>query len=215
METTSDTPQKHFANRVTPLSKALALILFVVLPILTLYVGYQAGIKHNVSDSEAVSEEISSTSNPISTETESPPEEFYVVEKEEYKVSIPKDYSFTNRREEDTLTVDYYANGQADEIVIVINPLSEEFVRIDSVRTLIQNPRDAQAQAAYGNQSTYDLADPSYRYEYVNDRAVLVYAGGIVHEIIGGTQSKPILYNFTSANHPEYLEKIVRSFTVK
>lgn len=215
MDPIAETPQKHFLNRVTPFSKALALILFVALPLLTLYLGYQAGLKDNAFKHEVTPDNAVSARNQADTESEVSSGEFHVVEKEQYIVSIPKEYSFTSRREEDALIVDYYANGQGDEIVIVISPLSEEFVRIDSVRTLIQNPRDAQAQVAYGNQSTYDLADPTYRYEYANGRAVLVYAGGIVHEIIGGTQSKPILYNFTSANNPEYLEQVVRSFTVK
>lgn len=45
MEPTIETSHKHFVNRVTPLSKALALALFVALPLLTLYVGYQAGTR--------------------------------------------------------------------------------------------------------------------------------------------------------------------------
>lgn len=45
MEQDLETPQKHFVNRVTPLSKLLALMLFVALPILTLYLGYREGIQ--------------------------------------------------------------------------------------------------------------------------------------------------------------------------
>ena len=37
--------QKHFINRVTPFSKTLAVVVFVALPILTLYIGYQKGSK--------------------------------------------------------------------------------------------------------------------------------------------------------------------------
>lgn len=36
-------PQKHFINRVTTFSKVLAAIVFVALPIATLYLGYQKG----------------------------------------------------------------------------------------------------------------------------------------------------------------------------
>lgn len=43
MEPTLETSQKHFMNRVTPLSKILASTLFVLFPILTLYIGYQYG----------------------------------------------------------------------------------------------------------------------------------------------------------------------------
>lgn len=44
MEPISEVSQKHFVNRVTPFSKALALFLFVTLPVLTLYVGFRYGI---------------------------------------------------------------------------------------------------------------------------------------------------------------------------
>lgn len=44
MEPTSETQQKHFLNRVTPFSKALALALFIALPLLTLYGGYRVGV---------------------------------------------------------------------------------------------------------------------------------------------------------------------------
>lgn len=37
--------EKHFINRVTQLSKILAAIVFITFPIITLYVGYQAGLK--------------------------------------------------------------------------------------------------------------------------------------------------------------------------
>ena len=43
MEPTTETPQTHFVNRVTPLSKILALVLFIALPIATLYIGYEKG----------------------------------------------------------------------------------------------------------------------------------------------------------------------------
>jgi hypothetical protein len=46
MEPTTETPQKHFANKVTPVSKALALAFSIALPLLTLYVGYQAGMRN-------------------------------------------------------------------------------------------------------------------------------------------------------------------------
>ena len=53
MEPTTETPQTHFVNRVTPLSKILALVLFVALPILTLYLGYKKGTE-TPSSSESV-----------------------------------------------------------------------------------------------------------------------------------------------------------------
>jgi len=57
MEPITETPQKHFVNRVTPFSKALALILFVTLPLLTLYLGYKIGTDGNVSPDPLVVEE--------------------------------------------------------------------------------------------------------------------------------------------------------------
>lgn len=58
MEPNIETPQKHFVNRVTPFSKALALILFVTLPLLTLYLGYKIGTDDNVSPDPLVVEEV-------------------------------------------------------------------------------------------------------------------------------------------------------------
>lgn len=45
-------PEKHFMNMVTPLSKTLALVLFVALPLVTLYIGYQAGLKTGILSGE-------------------------------------------------------------------------------------------------------------------------------------------------------------------
>lgn len=45
---TSVLPQKHFINRVTTFSKVLAVILFITLPVVTLYIGYQQGIKKEI-----------------------------------------------------------------------------------------------------------------------------------------------------------------------
>lgn len=49
MEPTTETPQKLFVHRVTPFSKGLAVILFVALPILTLYIGYKTGVATGTS----------------------------------------------------------------------------------------------------------------------------------------------------------------------
>lgn len=49
MESIVEAPQKHFLNRVTPFSKILAFILFVTLPIITLYIGYQRGTQNTAS----------------------------------------------------------------------------------------------------------------------------------------------------------------------
>lgn len=43
MEPNTENPQKNFLNRATPFSKVLALVLFVVLPVLTLFAGYKYG----------------------------------------------------------------------------------------------------------------------------------------------------------------------------
>lgn len=58
-------PEKHFINRVTPFSKALALILFIALPLITLYFGYHEGKKAgSVSQSETA---VVTEAVPIST----------------------------------------------------------------------------------------------------------------------------------------------------
>lgn len=54
MEPEIQMPEKHFVNRVTPFSKTLALILFIGLPIFTLYFGYQAGIKNATKTTEDI-----------------------------------------------------------------------------------------------------------------------------------------------------------------
>ena len=51
------THEKHFVNRATPLSKGLALVLFIMLPLLTLYIGYQAGIEGDIVPEQVVNEE--------------------------------------------------------------------------------------------------------------------------------------------------------------
>lgn len=38
-------PQKHFINRATTFSKILAAVVFITLPLVTLYIGYQQGMK--------------------------------------------------------------------------------------------------------------------------------------------------------------------------
>jgi len=45
-------PQKHFMNRVTTLSKVLAAVVFITLPIVTLWLGYQRGAQEVHSTGE-------------------------------------------------------------------------------------------------------------------------------------------------------------------
>lgn len=60
---TIENPQKHFFNSVTPFSKTLALILFVTLPVLTLYIGYQKGSSEERSREVVIQKE--ATASPI------------------------------------------------------------------------------------------------------------------------------------------------------
>lgn len=52
MEPNLEVPQKHFVNRVTTVSKILAAIVFVVLSITALYLGYQKGVADSATPIE-------------------------------------------------------------------------------------------------------------------------------------------------------------------
>lgn len=70
MEPTFEAPQKHFVNRVTPFSKGLALVLFVVFPVVALWVGYAVGANSTHSSNYQDDSSISTSVNLADDEPE-------------------------------------------------------------------------------------------------------------------------------------------------
>lgn len=93
--------RKHLLNRITPFSKILALVLFVTLPVATLYIGYQKGVQNSTSSPMSDAEEgknITATSFPWKKISE---------------VTMASDYYMVAF---DSKSVYYYPNGDSNEL---------------------------------------------------------------------------------------------------
>lgn len=98
MEPTNEVSQKHFVNRITPLSKTLAVIFFIFIPLITLYAGYKVGTKHNIVPSAVKSD--TTAVNEVNTVTTS---KTYINEELGFSVEIPAGWIVTYE--------DYYGSG--------------------------------------------------------------------------------------------------------